>query len=141
MAERPNAFARTREDHRTEIAEDYVELIYRLGQMAQSEGSSGIVRTADLVRSLDVAQPTVTKALDRLQREGLVRVKPRQHVELTEAGLALAARSHQRHEMIVQFLEALGVPRAVADLDAEGIEHHVSEQTLAAMERFLASDR
>ena len=64
-----NPFARTREDHRAEVAEDYVELIHRLGR-------DGDVRTTDLAGALGVAQPTVTKALDRLERSGLVVVNP-----------------------------------------------------------------
>jgi DtxR family manganese transport transcriptional regulator len=123
-----NPFARTREDHRSEVAEDYVELIYRLG---------GNVRTSDLVAALGVAQPTVTKALDRLQRDGLVVVQPRKGVELTESGLELARDIHERHDLIVRFLEAVGVPRPVAEVDAEGIEHHVSEATQRAFSRFV----
>src|SRR5512134_3801785 len=113
-----NAFARTREDHRSEVAEDYVELIHRLGEGA---------RTADLVAALGVAQPTVTKTLDRLERDGLVKVHPRKSVELTPEGKKLATELVERHTLIVQFLVAVGVPNEVAEIDAEGIEHHVSE--------------
>lgn len=130
-----NPFARAREDHRSEVAQDYVELIYRLGRAREG------VRTADLVGALGVAQPTVTKTLDRLQREGLVRVNPRRSVELTEEGEALARELAERHALIVRFLEAVGVPKEVAELDAEGIEHHVSETTQRAVARFVRSGR
>jgi DtxR family manganese transport transcriptional regulator len=116
------------------VAEDYVELIHRLGR-------EGAVRTSDLATALGVAQPTVTKALDRLEREGLVVVNPRRSVELTEAGSLMAREAEQRHSLIVGFLEAIGVPRAVAELDAEGIEHHVSESTQRAMKSFLKQRR
>lgn len=129
---RLNTFARTREDHRNEMAEDYVELIYRL----EGEAPEG-VRTVDLVAALAVAQPTVTKTLERLQRDGLVEVEPRRRVLLTERGRELARASLERHETIVSFLRAIGVPEAQAELDAEGIEHHVSEVTLAAMRQHL----
>lgn len=127
-----NPFARTRDDHRSELAEDYVELIHRL----EGGGEEG-VRTVDLVQALDVAQPTVTKALDRLQREGLVRIEPRSRIYLTRQGRAVAEASLARHRTIVRFLEVIGVPPDQAELDAEGIEHHVSEVTLRAMERFV----
>ncbi|MBL8067260.1 MAG: manganese-binding transcriptional regulator MntR [Armatimonadetes bacterium] len=133
MAKERNPFARTRLDHQTEVAEDYVELIYRLGQPEPG----GPVRTVDLVHALAVSQPTVTKALDRLQREGLVTVIPRQSVALTTAGIALAQASHDRHELILEFLVAIGVPKAQAELDTEGIEHHVSSATLEAFRKFL----
>ncbi len=128
---RENPYARTREDHRSEVAEDYVELIYRLGR------DRAEVRTADLVEALGVAQPTVTKALDRLHRDGLVNVHPRRRVELTSTGEALASEIMKRHVLIVKFLEAVGVPTEVAELDAEGIEHHVSETTQRAFARFV----
>lgn len=128
---RENPYARTREDHRSEVAEDYVELIYRLGR------DRAEVRTTDLVEALGVAQPTVTKALDRLHRDGLVNVHPRRRVELTSTGEALASEIMERHVLIVKFLEAVGVPTEVAELDAEGIEHHVSETTQRAFARFV----
>lgn len=133
MSGRPNTFARTREDHRNEMAEDYVELIYRL----EGQALDG-VRTVDLVEALAVAQPTVTKTLERLQRDGLVEVEPRRRVLLTDRGRELARASLERHEIIVSFLLAIGVPETHAELDAEGIEHHVSETTLDAMRRFLS---
>ena len=133
MVSDPNPFVRTREDHESEIAEDYVELIFRLGE---TEGLNP-VRTIDLVNRLGVAQPTVTKALERLQRDGLVSVKPRKSVELTKEGYALAKSSLERHEVIVEFLKAIGVDDHQAELDTEGMEHHVSETTLEAMRRFL----
>lgn len=133
MTKEKNPFARTRQDHQTEVAEDYVELIYRLGQ----PGPGGSVRTVDLVNALAVAQPTVTKALDRLQKEGLVTIIPRQSIELTPEGIELAKASLERHELIVNFLVTLGVPSHQAELDTEGIEHHVSDLTLKAIQNFL----
>lgn len=115
------------------MAEDYVELIFRL----EGDAPEG-VRTVDLVEALAVSQPTVTKTLERLQRDGLVEVEPRRRVMLTSKGRELAQASLERHELIVSFLEQLGVSPAQAELDAEGIEHHVSEETLAAMRRFLS---
>jgi len=44
-----------------------------------------------------------------------------------------------RHRLVVSLLVALGVPTEVAEADAEGIEHHVSEATLRAFAHFLQS--
>jgi DtxR family manganese transport transcriptional regulator len=129
-----NVYARTRADHQTETAEDYVELVLRL------EAEHRPVRTVDLVEALGVAQPTVTKTLERLQKDGWVTVLPRRGVELTAAGRQLAESSLARHRLIEAFLVKLGVPTGQAALDAEGMEHHVSPLTLRAMARFLAKE-
>ena len=63
--------------------------------------------------------------------------KPYRGVFLTEAGQALAGRARARHRVVVDLLIAVGVPQAVAEADAEGIEHHVSDAALEAFERFL----
>jgi DtxR family manganese transport transcriptional regulator len=86
---------------------------------------------------MGVAQPTATKTVGRLKREGLATARPYRGVFLTEAGAALANRVRARHRTVVALLKAVGVPEATAELDAEGIEHHVSEKTLAAFEAFL----
>jgi DtxR family transcriptional regulator, manganese transport regulator len=129
---RPNRFARAREDHARELAEDYVELIQEL------QREEGVARTKSLAARLSVSQPTVTKSLTRLEKEGWLVVVPHRSIELTESGKSLAADSRKRHEMVVAFLVAVGVSAEVAELDAEGIEHHVSEATLAAMQAYLA---
>ena len=76
--------------------------------------------------------------VQRLQRNGLVTSLPYRSIFLTEAGRKLASKARSRHRTVVAFLEALGISSSVARADAEGIEHHVSPETLAAFERFLA---
>ncbi|MER3496629.1 MAG: hypothetical protein C4320_07560, partial [Armatimonadota bacterium] len=85
-----NPFARARHDHAGETAKDYVELILEI------EESGGTARTADLVKRLGVAQPTVTKSLDRLEREGLVTIEHRRGVQLTPEGQRMARESRAR---------------------------------------------
>jgi DtxR family manganese transport transcriptional regulator len=72
-----------------------------------------------------------------LKREGLAVAKPYRGVFLTEQGETLADRVRSRHRVVVDLLLAVGVPSESAELDAEGIEHHVSDTTLAAFARFL----
>lgn len=126
---------RTRRAHLTEIAEDYVEVI------ADLIDSSGEARAVDIARRLGVTHVTVVKTIARLQREGLVTAKPYRSIFLSEAGRALAERVRHRHEVVVRFLRALGVSESSARSDAEGIEHHVGEETLAAFERFADFSR
>jgi DtxR family transcriptional regulator, manganese transport regulator len=141
-AQTTNPFHRTREDHAREVIEDYLELIFRMGQESPLEepvacGGTYRVKTADLVRTLQVSQPTVTQTLLRLEADGLVCVHPRQFVHLTERGTVIAMQSLHRHQMVVNFLKTIGVSEIQADVDAEGIEHHVSTETLMAMQRFM----
>jgi DtxR family manganese transport transcriptional regulator len=129
--EQADAFQLTREAHRSEVNEDYVELI------AELIGEKGEARPVEIAGRMGVTQPTVTKTLARLQREGLVVRRPYRSVFLTEAGQALAEACRRRHRIVVAFLVALGIDESTAERDAEGIEHHVSERTLDAFARFL----
>jgi DtxR family transcriptional regulator, manganese transport regulator len=126
-----NPYRRTREDHSRENAEDYVELIDSLIR------EKGEARLVDIAESMGISHVTVSKTVQRLQREGLVTSQPYRSIFLTDEGQAMAEASRARHEMVVRFLVALGVPPETAEVDAEGIEHHVSDATLAAMGRFL----
>jgi len=122
---------RTRSDHASELAEDYVELIDELID------ETGEARAVDLARRLGVTQVTVTKTIERLKREKLVTSEPYRSIFLTDAGRKLARTVRQRHETVLQFLLSLGVPPRDAEADAEGIEHHISPATLGVMRRFL----
>ncbi|WBV42831.1 manganese-binding transcriptional regulator MntR [Pseudoroseomonas cervicalis] len=113
------------------LLHDYVELIDDLLT------TGGEARPTDIARRLGVSHATAIKAVARLKREGLAHSKPYRGVFLTEAGRALAAEVRARHRVVVDVLLALGVPPEIAEIDAEGIEHHVSDATLAAFEKFL----
>ena len=73
----------------------------------------------------------------RLQQAGYVNTKPYRAIFLTNAGNRLAGECKRRHETVVVFLCSLGVSEKTAELDAEGIEHHVSQETLWVFERWL----
>ncbi len=122
---------RTRQQHAQERAQDYVEAI------ADLISAKGEARATDLARSLGVTHVTVIRTVQRLRRNGLVTSLPYRSIFLTEAGRKLASTARSRHRTVVAFLEALGVSSSVARADAEGIEHHVSPETLAAFERFV----
>lgn len=128
-------FRQTRRARKTEIAEDYVELIAELVE------ATGEARAVDVARRLGVSHATVIKTIGRLQRDGLVVSRPYRAIFLTEEGRRLAEWSRRRHDVVVQFLLAIGVAAETAHADAEGIEHHVSEETLAAFERVIETRR
>lgn len=121
---RAKSFRRTRDDHAAETAEDYVEAIAEIA--AQQEKC----RAADLARLFGVSHVTVAKIIARLKSEGLVDSKPYGPLKLTARGRRLASASHKRHETVLEFLLSIGVSPETAKIDAEGIEHHVSKETL-----------
>ena len=127
-ARRAAAFRRMRDARSSEVAEDYVEMV---GDLIAETGSA---RLTDLADCLGVAPATAAKALQRLQRDGLVETRPYRSITLTEAGETMAAASRERHRIVHEFLIALGVTGETAEADAEGIEHHVSPETLTLFE-------
>jgi DtxR family manganese transport transcriptional regulator len=127
-------FLQTREAHRFELAEDYVETILDLID------EDGHAKLTELATRFGVTHPTVFKSLRRLEAEGLVVLQPYKSIELTNRGLSLARHCRKRHEIVVNFLRNLGLDAETAEIDAEGIEHHVSEQTLALMAAYELRD-
>ena len=128
-------FDRIRRDHQSEVAEDYVEMISDLIE------ETGEARTVDLAARFGVTSPTVNAIVRRLQRENLVETRPYRSIFLTEAGKALAESSRARHQIVRDFLVTIGVPEAIAEEDAEGVEHHVSEETLAVFAQITAAGK
>ncbi|HEX3857510.1 MAG TPA: manganese-binding transcriptional regulator MntR [Verrucomicrobiae bacterium] len=122
---------RSRRDRAVETAQDYVEAI------ADLSVSLGEARVVDLSRRLGVTHVTVNRTLARLRHAGYVNTKPYRAIFLTDTGRKLADECKRRHETVAAFLRKLGVSEKIAELDAEGIEHHVSPKTLAAFERWL----
>ena len=131
MSRLQNQFAKTRTDHASETAEDYVEAI------ADILESQEHCRVKDLARKMGVSHVTVTRILQRLVHEGLITKEPYGPVTLTGTGRRMAAASRARHELLLRFLLALGVPEQDAIRDTEGMEHHVSKATLRCMKSFL----
>jgi DtxR family manganese transport transcriptional regulator len=124
-------FRSTRAAHRDETAEDYVEGVDQLLR------DSGEARVRDLARMMGVSHVTVTRIVARLVKEGLLATEAYRPITLTVEGRKLAARIRMRHEVVLGFLKWIGVPERQAEIDAEGIEHHVSDATVRAMRRAM----
>lgn len=120
-----------RKAHETELVEDYVELI------ADLIDAKGEARAVELAQRMGVTQATVGKMIRRLDERGLVTSEPYRSIFLTDAGRRMAEASRSRHITVLRFLRALGISETTARHDAEGIEHHVSSETLAAMQRIV----
>ncbi len=125
------AFAVVRQAHQMETTEDYVELI---DDLITSQGEARLVEVAE---RLGISQPSAGKTVARLQREGYVTSEPYRSIFLTEKGKKLADASRERHDVVYQFLLKIGVSDTTAKIDSEGLEHHVSEETLDAFRRII----
>ena len=126
-------FGKAREARSATLTEDYVELI------ADLHAAHGEARATEIAKRQGVTHPTALKSIARLKREGLATSRPYRGIFLTEAGMAHADRVRARHRLIVELLQAVGVPPEAAEADAEGMEHHASETTLKAFATFLAT--
>lgn len=122
---------RVRLQHSDELAQDYVEAIHEL------RGAGLGPRVTDLQAVFGVSHVTVIRALDRLEARGLVERRASEGIVLSREGEALAIASARRHALVVAFLVKIGVSEAQAEVDAEGLEHHLSDESLAALKRFL----
>lgn len=120
-----------RKAHESELVEDYVELI------ADLIDAKGEARAVELAQRMGVTQATVGKMIRRLDERSLVTSEPYRSIFLTADGRRMAEASRARHITVLRFLRALGISETTARHDAEGIEHHVSRETLAAMQRIV----
>ena len=119
-----------RNQNKNEMLEDYVEAIQDILK------NKGDVKNGDLAQHFGVSQATVNKNLKRLISFKLAKSEPYRSIFLTEKGEKLATQSKQKHEIVYNFLIKLGASRKTAENDSEGIEHHVSEETLKLMKKF-----
>lgn len=130
LKEAARIHSRVRRQHQSEIAQDYVEAIYRL----KSEGKS--TRVTDIQDVFGVSHVTVIRTLARLEDAKLL-VKEQGSVTLTEEGQMIAVKAFRRHNLVLRFLRTLGVSEETASADTEGIEHHLSSETIEAIERYM----
>ena len=118
------SYIHTRKVHESELAEDYVELIEDL---INKEGEARIV---DIAEHLGISNATVNQTINRLEKKGFLTSKPYRAIHLTKKGKNTATEARQRHKIVYNFLIALGLDKETAELDSEGIEHHVGSKTL-----------
>ncbi len=127
MADAPRTLPRT-----TAAVEDYHE---RISELIETKGYARVV---DIAAALKISQASVTTMVQRLDAEGLVNYEKYRGMVLTEAGQKVAAHIAHRHTLLTNFLRQLGLDENVISKDVEGMEHHVSTETFAALERLTA---
>lgn len=104
----------------TPTMEDYIEQIYNLID------TKGYARVSDLAEELDVHPSSVTKMVQKLDKDNFLIYERYRGFVLTEKGEKVGKKLVFRHELLEQFLEVIGVDEDKIYDDVEGIEHHLS---------------
>jgi Mn-dependent DtxR family transcriptional regulator len=117
---------------RSTAVEDYLEQILDL------INSKGYARVADIAHGLKISQASVTNMVQRLDAEGLLKYEKYRGLVLTTTGETLARNIMLRHRLLTDFLRTLGIRDEVIYHDVEGMEHHISLQTVHAIEALLS---
>jgi Mn-dependent DtxR family transcriptional regulator len=116
--------------NRTSVAaEDYLEKIEQL------IARKGYARVVDIAAELRISQASVTAMVQKLDAAGYVKYEKYRGMVLTSSGLEVARRIAHRHQLLTEFLRAIGVTdeKVIYD-DVEGMEHHISPETFKAIE-------
>ena len=107
--------------------DDYLEQILHLID------EKGYARPVDVSERLGISQASVTNMLQRLDAEGLVKHEKYRGTTLTEEGQRIAQAIVDRHELLTEFLRLFDIDEDTIYRDVEGMEHHISRATLAAI--------
>ena len=116
----------------SQSAEDYLERIHELIE------SKGTAHVADIAQSLNVGQPSVTSMVQKLADEGYLRYEKYRSLPLTDAGRAVAERIRNRHVVLASFFTLFDLDDDTQARDIEGIEHHLSSDTLNTLANLTA---
>jgi Mn-dependent DtxR family transcriptional regulator len=95
------------------------------------------VRSIDVVEYMGFSKPSVSRAIGLLRGGGYVNMDADGYLTLTEAGLEVASKIYERHSLLSSFLISLGVSEKTADADACKIEHHISDESFAAIKQYV----
>lgn len=120
---------------RPKTIEEYIETICVLEQR------NGRAQTGMIAAQMGVKPPSITEMLQKLEREGLIHYESYNGAILTSSGKKMARELMQKHRIIANLLETLGIDRELAEVDACQIEHHVSPETLKTLEQFVEFTR
>ena len=111
--------------------EDYLEVISELVEQ------KGYATSLDISRYMSVSAPSVTKMLKRLDVGGFLEYEKYHGINLTKKGAHIAESIRQRHGILLEFFEILGVGSEIANQDIEGIEHHLNPKSIKQLRKFI----
>ena len=111
----------------SQSAEDYLE---RIHELIEAKGSAHVT---DIAQSLNVGQPSVTSMVQKLADNGYLRYEKYRSITLTDEGRAVALHIRDRHIVLANFFTLFGLDDETQARDIEGIEHHLSPDTLKTL--------
>ena len=95
------------------------------------------VRSIDVCEYMGFSKPSVSRAIGLLKSGGFITVDTDGFITLTDEGREVATKTYERHRVITEFLVSIGVPEAIADADACKMEHHMSDESFAALKKHI----
>lgn len=116
-----------------ESGEMYLETILIL------KNRFGYVRSIDIANEMNVSKPSVSRAVGLLKENGYITFDPNGMILLTAQGQAVAEKIYERHQILTEFLTAIGVSRETASHDACKIEHVISDETFSVLKQKLSA--
>ena len=111
--------------------EDYLEVIAELVEL------KGYATTLDISRFMSVSPPSVTKMLQKLDKENYLKYKKYHGINLTDKGKQVADIIRRKHSMLLEFFEILNVGQGIANQDTEGLEHHLNPKTIRQLRKYI----
>ena len=119
-------------DRKTHIRrEDYLEIISEL------VGLKGYATTLDISRHMNVSPPSVTKMLQKLDKDGYLEYEKYHGINLTSKGNQVAEAIRQKHSTLLEIFVILGIKKDIANQDVEGMEHYLNPKTIKRLRKFL----
>lgn len=115
-----------------ESVEDYLETIYILSKRLPA------VRSIDIAMELNYSKPSVSVAMKNLRNKEYITVSPEGYISLTEEGLELAAATYDRHTVLSNWLQSLGISPETASADACKMEHDISTESFEAIKKYIS---
>ncbi|MCQ6558176.1 transcriptional regulator MntR [Paenibacillus mendelii] len=116
----------------TPSMEDYLERIYKLID------EKGYARVSDIAEGLEVHPSSVTKMIQKLDKDNYLIYEKYRGLVLTNKGKKMGKRLVDRHQLLESFLTLIGVQEENIYKDVEGIEHHLSWDSITCIETLVA---
>lgn len=114
-----------------ESGEMYLETILILSNQQNS------VRSIDIAEYMNYSKPSISRAVNNLKKDGYIIIDDRGNIALTKNGRDIAEKIYERHTVLAQMFESIGVSKEVAEDDACRVEHVISDETFNAFKRHL----
>ncbi|MEC0371962.1 transcriptional regulator MntR [Paenibacillus chibensis] len=115
----------------TPSMEDYLERIYKLID------EKGYARVSDIAEGLEVHPSSVTKMIQKLDKDEYLIYEKYRGLVLTSKGKKMGKRLVDRHKLLEEFLAMIGVSDEHIYTDVEGIEHHLSWDSITHIETLV----